>query len=136
MPYEDSSGCLWTEHLDDEGYLFYFNEKTQVSEWELPQGAKEAGPTAPTPAALVPSSTEDTSSCWIQVLDESTNDTFFYNTSTQVGARCATFRLINQANRQMIRRMMMLYSLLPLPETITDSLSTIYIYIYIYTHTQ
>lgn len=28
--YQDPNGCSWTEHNDGEGYVFYFNESTQV----------------------------------------------------------------------------------------------------------
>lgn len=30
MQYEDLSGCLWTQHEDDDGFVYFFNESTQV----------------------------------------------------------------------------------------------------------
>lgn len=31
MQYEDSTGCLWTEEEDAEGYVYYVNANTMVS---------------------------------------------------------------------------------------------------------
>lgn len=53
--------------------------------WELPPSAREvvaAANTPSSPSALV--SWQDASSSWTQVLDEATNTTYFFNTSTQV----------------------------------------------------
>lgn len=32
MQYEDSTGCLWTEEQDADGYVYYVNANTMVSE--------------------------------------------------------------------------------------------------------
>lgn len=34
--YQDPSGCIWTEHYVDKGYVFYFNESTQAREYFEP----------------------------------------------------------------------------------------------------
>lgn len=31
MQYEDSAGCLWTEHDGEDGYVYYFNTQTKAS---------------------------------------------------------------------------------------------------------
>lgn len=59
----------------------------QESAWELPPSAREVAPqdtTAAAATALVP--VQDVSSCWTRVLDDSTNTSYFFNTSTQVHA--------------------------------------------------
>lgn len=88
-------------------FLDFIQFALQESAWELPLscttvGTEEAGsPTAPVPAFA----DEASPSCWIEVLDESTNKTFFYNTTTQVskappvhaygeGARAWSFEMI------------------------------------------
>lgn len=30
MQFEDSTGCLWTEEQDDDGYVYYVNANTMV----------------------------------------------------------------------------------------------------------
>lgn len=65
-------------------YLIYVY--MQESAWELPESIREGTKAAcypdPTPSALVP--VHDSSGRWVQLLDESSNSTYFFNTYTQV----------------------------------------------------
>ncbi len=57
----------------------------QETAWELPPYSREVAPSAtegPAASALVP--LQDKSASWTEVFDESTNSTYFFNTTTQV----------------------------------------------------
>ncbi|XP_075638879.1 uncharacterized protein LOC142610824 [Castanea sativa] len=66
----------WVEAKDPaSGALYYYNEKTQKSQWERPVGAS-AVTQHPSPSSLPES--------WVESLDETTGHKYYYNTKTHV----------------------------------------------------
>lgn len=78
----------------------------QESAWELPPSAREVAPqdtTAAAATALVP--VQEASSYWTRVLDDSTNTTYFFNTSTQVHACCGAAEPSSGVSHEWCRRL-------------------------------
>ncbi|KAF3970496.1 hypothetical protein CMV_005827 [Castanea mollissima] len=66
----------WVEAKDPaSGALYYYNEKTQKSQWERPVGAS-AVTQHPSPSSLPES--------WVESLDETTGHKYYYNMKTHV----------------------------------------------------
>ncbi|KAL4607328.1 hypothetical protein ACB092_09G165500 [Castanea dentata] len=66
----------WVEAKDPaSGALYYYNEKTQKSQWERPVGPS-AVTQHPSPSSLPES--------WVESLDETTGHKYYYNTKTHV----------------------------------------------------
>ncbi|KAK9987019.1 hypothetical protein SO802_031970 [Lithocarpus litseifolius] len=66
----------WVEAKDPaSGALYYYNEKTEKSQWERPVGAS-AVTQHPSPSSLPES--------WVESLDETTGHKYYYNTKTHV----------------------------------------------------
>ncbi|CAM9311861.1 unnamed protein product [Pylaiella littoralis] len=84
MQYEDSTGFLWIEEQDDDGFVYYVNTNTMEAAWELPPSATEvASSPADVPASSALVQLQDSSASWTEVFDDATKSTYYFNTSTQ-----------------------------------------------------
>lgn len=76
--------------------LYIIYTSMQESAWELPASIREEAGAAlypdPTPSALVP--VQDSSGSWVQMLDERSSSTYFFNTITQAMMLSYTYALI------------------------------------------
>lgn len=67
----------WVEATDPaSGALYYYNEKTGMSQWERPSNSTSSSQPPP-PLNLLPEN-------WVEALDETTGKKYFYNSKTHV----------------------------------------------------